>query len=510
VPFQLLSWTRHGQGKVFRLALRLDRSDENLDVFPMMSARPLPLTRRQGLTAAPAETPPSATAQGPARAIILAVTSLATDTLAGDVFTATELADALRRTDPDIEVRLAAPDMAGRVDTRGARAIICLRHDFRPGIFDPRPGDAPLVYWVRNCFDEFLASDIWHRCDDVWMSSDRECDRFRAVTGLPARLLRIAANTDTFRPGRAVPALASDVCFTGSFWGIPRDLAATLDPGLIEGTFRVFGAGWETHPTFSRFAAGPVGYATLPDIYASTRIVLDDANHVTVNSGSVNSRVFDAIAAGALPITNGLVGAREVFGDLLPTYATAQDLHGAINYWLDHEPERRSRVARLRDLVLAEHSYHHRATDVRRFLSGRQVPGLALLCADGSPSRQWAPRLAEALRRRGLRATICVFDEACDRALALRCNNRLALDPHLRHAADICLIATDTGLKLAGPAMTDRINEPETGWSLPDPAGDPDAAAAIIAARIQQPGPGSMLNGDGPADPAPGGRIAPT
>jgi hypothetical protein len=49
----------------------------------------------------------------------------------------------------------------------------------------------------------------------------------------------------------------------------------------------------------------PVPYRRIPEVYAAAKVVLDDSNHVTKQWGSVNSRVFDALAMGVLVITNG-------------------------------------------------------------------------------------------------------------------------------------------------------------------------------------------------------------
>ena len=78
-------------------------------------------------------------------------------------------------------------------------------------------------------------------------------------------------------------------------------------------------------PRLSRHARGFIPYAELPKVYASTRVVVDDANHVTKDWGSVNSRVFDALAAGALVVTNGELGSTEVFEGKLPVYRSRQN-----------------------------------------------------------------------------------------------------------------------------------------------------------------------------------------
>ena len=71
------------------------------------------------------------------------------------------------------------------------------------------------------------------------------------------------------------------------------------------------------------------------------KIVIDDANHVTAPWGSVNSRVFDALAAGALVISNGHLGVAETFGAAFPTFSTAADLRTLLKHYLDNDDKRK-------------------------------------------------------------------------------------------------------------------------------------------------------------------------
>ena len=59
---------------------------------------------------------------------------------------------------------------------------------------------------------------------------------------------------------------------------------------------------------WQRMYKGDVNYEQLPSLYRQAKIVLDDSNNATMPWGSVNSRVFDALAAGALVVTNGESG----------------------------------------------------------------------------------------------------------------------------------------------------------------------------------------------------------
>jgi hypothetical protein len=106
-----------------------------------------------------------------------------------------------------------------------------------------------------------------------------------------------------------------DYVFTGNYWGHTRDIMQHLQPGaaalapyrgwLVGSGLRAALESGLLAPEAEDMLRPPVPYERLPEVYAATKIVLDDNNHVTKAWGSVNSRVFDALAAGALVISNG-------------------------------------------------------------------------------------------------------------------------------------------------------------------------------------------------------------
>jgi spore maturation protein CgeB len=138
----------------------------------------------------------------------------------------------------------------------------------------------------------------------------------------------------------------------------------------------------------SPYAWGFLPYADMPKVYVSTQIVVDDANHVTKEWGSVNSRVFDALAAGALVITNGEAGAEEVFDGELPVYRSSGELHALLAHYLGDKAESRALVDRLRLRVLSHHTYRHRARTFKRILITRARRAYRIAFKIGAPTRE--------------------------------------------------------------------------------------------------------------------------
>ena len=105
-----------------------------------------------------------------------------------------------------------------------------------------------------------------------------------------------------------------------------------LEPDKLPYTFKLYGKNWDEIPKFKEYLKGFVNYTKLPQIYASTKIVVDDANMATKYFGAVNSRVFDALACGTLVITNGVIGADETFNGKLPVFSSKKELNDLITY----------------------------------------------------------------------------------------------------------------------------------------------------------------------------------
>ncbi len=112
--------------------------------------------------------------------------------------------------------------------------------------------------------------------------------------------------------------------------------------------------------------------------YKYVKIVVDDSNHVTAPWGSVNSRVFDALASGAMVISNGEIGLSELFGPALrenslqlPLYSTGKDLATALNFYLSHDDVREKTLRVMRDVVINDHTYQQRALQLVDLLESK-------------------------------------------------------------------------------------------------------------------------------------------
>lgn len=110
---------------------------------------------------------------------------------------------------------------------------------------------------------------------------------------------------------------------------------------------------------------------------------------------SLNPRAYELAACGAFFISDFRQEHVEVFGDVVPTFASPAEAGALIRMWLRDETERQARAARLPALV-AEATWSHRATtiigDLQSLLGGFSPAGAAR-ADDGEVSRQEGRRV---------------------------------------------------------------------------------------------------------------------
>ncbi|WJI08606.1 glycosyltransferase [Methanobacterium sp. CWC-01] len=302
--------------------------------------------------------------------VAFVVTECGVDASAGDYFTAMELGEALQelgwgvhflpRSDPENWYNV--PD---EIDV-----LISLLDAYDPRKVRSNNHYLVKIAWPRNWFDRWAAHPGLPEYDLIFASSQTACDYIKKNSKRYAVLLPIATNISRFNEDVAPrEEFSCDYCFTGSYWDSERDIITMLDPESLPFQFKLYGKNWEQFEKFQDYYQGFINYSDLPAVYASTKIVIDDANHVTKEYGAVNSRVYDALATGTLVITNGKIGAEETFKGLLPYFTTKEELAQLLEYYLTH-PEKRIKIAqKLQKYTLQNHTYQNRAQTLKKTLT---------------------------------------------------------------------------------------------------------------------------------------------
>lgn len=298
--------------------------------------------------------------------IAFAVSESNPETDKGDYFTALELSRCLE----DLKIKTILLDknnwynIPGEVDV-----LITMLDSYDLKKIYSNNKSLIKIAWPRNWFSRWVENKSFLNYDLILSPSSTVTDFIEEKTDLDSFLFPIATNHKHFNSNNTVNnELKCDYCFTGSYWNDKRDIIEYLEPEEIPFKLNIYGRNWENFEKFKDHYKGFLDYSKIPDVYASTELVIDDANRVTKEWGSVNSRVYDALASGVLVITNSESASIEIFDSKLPVYKSKEDLTNKINYYLNNPDEREKLTEELSKIVLENHTYEKRAKQLKNIL----------------------------------------------------------------------------------------------------------------------------------------------
>lgn len=299
--------------------------------------------------------------------IALTVTEKGKHAQAGDYFTALGLSDQLNNLGYEtkfLAMRYGTPDVDWYNVDDDVDVVISLLDRYDINKIKTQNSLLIKIAWVRNWIDRWVEQDYFEDFDMILASSKKSAKYIEENTGFIPTIFPIATDTTLFNENiEKVEEYLSDYCFTGSYWDAEREIIEYLKPEEIGYEFNLYGANWNKIPHLKQYHKGFIDYHDVPSVYASTKIVIDDANHVTKEYGSVNSRIFDTIASGRLIITNGTLGNEELFNGEIPEYHSQQQLTEQIKYYLENPDKYDKKVKQLQKMVLENHTYQKRAKD---------------------------------------------------------------------------------------------------------------------------------------------------
>lgn len=238
------------------------------------------------------------------------------------------------------EVTHLLPEELGRLQPGNYDAFVVVDDGRRCEI--PQ-GVGPTAWWAIDThldFDRALATA--QEADVVFAAQRNEAEQLRAAGIASATWLPLACDPDLHAVHESLP-LEWDWCFVGNLFPGPRS-------DLIERLKAELPRGWVGRAYFREMAS----------IYTRSRLTFNRSLR-----DDVNMRVFEAVAAGSLLLTNDLTdnGQSELLRDgaHLATYHSPDELLDKARYYLSHESERQRLTQAGRQEVLTKHTYRQRA-----------------------------------------------------------------------------------------------------------------------------------------------------
>lgn len=223
----------------------------------------------------------------------------------------------------------------------------------------PRPGQFN-VLWLISHPDE-LTDEEAGAYDLVCVASRSHADALRQRVAAPVAYLAQASDPRRFRR-HPDALLAHELVFVANTRGVRRRLLEDLLP--TERDLAVWGSGWTGTPAERHVRGEWFDNDQLHRLYSSAAIVLCDHWDDMRSNGFASNRLYDALACGALVVSDAVSGVADELGDAVVTYDGADDLRRTIDRLLADERERRRRTARARETILAGHTFDHRAAEL--------------------------------------------------------------------------------------------------------------------------------------------------
>ncbi len=249
-------------------------------------------------------------------------------------------------------------------DMRGLDALVAMRPETNlRQVVNATPGLLTLA-WVRGEVAAWLAAAPWDACDLILAASPRMAAALRQATGRDVLLLPPATDPRRFAP-QPDARLETEVLFAGP----PHPAAPALLAALPEAHGTILGAGWL--PGAPACWRGLLPLADQPAAYAGTRLLLNLATPEQREWALLPEQVLDAAACGTLVLTDNPAAATAWPAGLLPCFGPAEDWPALARPYLADPAACTAAAGRLREAVLAGHTYAHRAATLATAL--RQV-----------------------------------------------------------------------------------------------------------------------------------------
>jgi spore maturation protein CgeB len=187
------------------------------------------------------------------------------------------------------------------------------------------------------------------------------------------------ADPEIMKPVPPDPAKRHDHLFVGNSRGQFRRIVSDLVAAGVD--LSIFGREWDGFVPDHMVLGDRIDNDALCEYYGNAGVVYNDHWPDMVEWGFLSNRLFDAAACGAYIVSDKVAGLADVFEGRIATYETLSELaelssSSTIDRWNPVQ------ARALRDLVLARHTFAHRAETLLakvRELSEAKLSGRGVL-----------------------------------------------------------------------------------------------------------------------------------
>jgi GT2 family glycosyltransferase/spore maturation protein CgeB len=225
--------------------------------------------------------------------------------------------------------------------------------------YTPKPGQFNVLWNISH--PDRLTDEECEAYDLVCVASPRFAAELTARVRVPVAVLEQATDPRRFFPD-ADERYRHELAFVANSRKVMRRMMADLLP--TERDLAVYGTNWKGLIDDRYIAGEHVPNEDLRQVYSSAAIVLNDHWDDMREHGFVSNRIYDALACGALVLSDHLPELEQRFGGAVVTYTDAAELPDLVARLLASPDERAARGARGRELVLAGYTFSQRVEEL--------------------------------------------------------------------------------------------------------------------------------------------------
>ncbi|MEO8229229.1 MAG: glycosyltransferase [Chloroflexota bacterium] len=272
----------------------------------------------------------------------------------GDLHVARGLQRALRRLDHPSRIHIR-PDATGWPAARDDVTIHLVGLAEAP----TRAGRLDVLWQISH--PDRASVELYERFDRVFVASDGFARWMQTQVRVPVSPLHQATDPERFRPEPRGPS--HELLLVANSRGTRRHILEDLLPTTHR--LAVYGRGWTEERLDPSVVAGEsIANDELGGYYASAAIVLNDHWTDMQREGFLSNRLYDASAAGGFVISDDIEGLEAEFDGGIVAYRDREELGRLIDHFLGYPEERRALADRARAVVLARHTFDHRAREL--------------------------------------------------------------------------------------------------------------------------------------------------
>lgn len=217
------------------------------------------------------------------------------------------------------------------------------------------------MLWIVS-HPEMIEDRELDAADLVLVASRRFADHLRDRTDTPVDELLQATDHRRFHPRPVDPTHRHDVTVVAKTRDVLRPVVAdALAAGLRP---HIYGGGWRQVVDPELVVTDHVDNQVLPIVYSSAGVVLNDHWRTMQAWGFVSNRLFDVLACRTPVISDHVDGVDELFDGAVLEYRTPAELQALVDDVLTDRTQARERAERGRKIILANHTFDHRASQL--------------------------------------------------------------------------------------------------------------------------------------------------